>query len=185
MIFDGAAQDVEFFELCRDVMACSPTSLILVTTLGVRQEGAFTSADIQSDALSRLAFNRELQFAVRCSTGAPTGIISEAGDDPVWSSSSTLPPDEWSATAKKFNSPRKKRSCWCSCYAHPTVPFSRDDLLQRVWGYQEAPLSRTVDTHIARLARRSKSIRETPAIFRRFTERAIPFSPNVVRGRAH
>jgi DNA-binding response OmpR family regulator len=35
--------------------------------------------------------------------------------------------------------------------SHPGRAFTRDELLRTVWGYREAPLSRTVDTHIARL----------------------------------
>lgn len=34
---------------------------------------------------------------------------------------------------------------------HPGRTFTRDELLRTVWGFREAPLSRTVDTHIARL----------------------------------
>ena len=35
--------------------------------------------------------------------------------------------------------------------SHPGRVFTRDELLRTVWGFREAPLSRTVDTHIARL----------------------------------
>jgi two-component system, OmpR family, response regulator ResD len=35
--------------------------------------------------------------------------------------------------------------------SHPGRAFTRDELLRTVWGFREAPLSRTVDTHIARL----------------------------------
>ena len=34
---------------------------------------------------------------------------------------------------------------------HPSRAFSRDELLHIVWGYRQAPLTRTVDTHVARL----------------------------------
>ena len=34
---------------------------------------------------------------------------------------------------------------------HPRRVFTRDELLHVVWGFKEAPLTRTVDTHIARL----------------------------------
>ena len=34
---------------------------------------------------------------------------------------------------------------------HPNRVFTRDELLHVVWGFKEAPLTRTVDTHIARL----------------------------------
>ena len=35
--------------------------------------------------------------------------------------------------------------------SHPGRAFTRDELLRTVWGFREAPLSRTVDTHVARL----------------------------------
>jgi DNA-binding response OmpR family regulator len=35
--------------------------------------------------------------------------------------------------------------------SHPDHAFTREELLRLVWGYIEAPLTRTVDTHVARL----------------------------------
>jgi two-component system response regulator ResD len=45
--------------------------------------------------------------------------------------------------------------------AHPNIVFSRDQLLNNIWGYDYAGDSRTVDTHI-------KMLRQTLGIYRRF-----------------
>ena len=45
------------------------------------------------------------------------------------------------------SSPRPS-SCWPSCCAIPGQVFSRDQLLERVWGYDYAGETRTVDVHV-------------------------------------
>ncbi len=34
---------------------------------------------------------------------------------------------------------------------HPGRVFSREELLNRVWGYERTPTTRTVDTHVVQL----------------------------------
>ena len=48
--------------------------------------------------------------------------------------------------------------------SHPDHAFTRDELLRLVWGYVAAPLTRTVDTHVARLGRSSKRTRTSRGI---------------------
>ncbi len=40
---------------------------------------------------------------------------------------------------------------------HPDRVFSRDELLNRVWGYDSYPTTRTVDTHILQLRQKTKA----------------------------
>jgi two-component system alkaline phosphatase synthesis response regulator PhoP len=46
--------------------------------------------------------------------------------------------------------------------AHPGETLSRDRLLDAVWGYQNYPNTRTVDTHVAHLRQRVEPNPEEP-----------------------
>ncbi len=45
----------------------------------------------------------------------------------------------------------KEYQLLCYLLDRPDTPVSREELLQRVWGYQHAPNTRTVDVHMAQL----------------------------------
>jgi len=47
---------------------------------------------------------------------------------------------------------------------HPNETFSRNDLLQEVWGYEEGTLSRTVDVHIGNLRQKVEEDPKHPKI---------------------
>src|SRR5215471_9265009 len=47
---------------------------------------------------------------------------------------------------------------------HPNETFSRNDLLQEVWGYEEGTLSRTVDVHIGNLRQKLEEDPKNPKI---------------------
>ena len=57
-------------------------------------------------------------------------------------------------------SSRRPSSCWPSS-PHPGQAFTRDQLLERVWGYDYAGETRTVDVHVHWLRSRSRRIRRT------------------------
>ena len=47
---------------------------------------------------------------------------------------------------------------------HPNETFSRNELLQEVWGYEEGTLSRTVDVHIASLRQKVEEDPKHPGV---------------------
>ena len=51
----------------------------------------------------------------------------------------------------------------------PNRPFTRDELMDKAFGYDYEGLARTVDVHVMKLRKKSKQIWQTPAIFKRFT----------------
>ena len=50
----------------------------------------------------------------------------------------------------------------CHFVRHPDVVFSRDQLLDAVWGYQAAPETRTVDVHVSWLRQKLEPDPHTP-----------------------
>jgi DNA-binding response OmpR family regulator len=151
VIIDATVQDVEFFDLCRDLTACSPTALVLQTTLGGIQKGAIESTDVQDDALGRLALVENFTSLLDVALGRRRASLARPSRIQFGETLVDLASGRVERNGEEIQFTQKETQLLVFLLAHPTVPFSRDDLLQRVWGYQEAPLSRTVDTHIARL----------------------------------
>jgi two-component system alkaline phosphatase synthesis response regulator PhoP len=60
---------------------------------------------------------------------------------------------------------------------HPGRAFSRDELLRTVWGFHEAPLSRTVDTHIARLRQKLEADPHEPRFIQTVYGLGYAFTP--------
>jgi DNA-binding response OmpR family regulator len=52
----------------------------------------------------------------------------------------------------------------CHFVRHPDVVFSRDELLDAVWGYQATPETRTVDVHVSWLRQKLESDPHSPAM---------------------
>jgi DNA-binding response OmpR family regulator len=61
--------------------------------------------------------------------------------------------------------------------SHPGRAFTRDELLRLVWGFRDAPLSRTVDTHIARLRQKLEANPHDPRYFRTVYGVGYAFTP--------
>ena len=51
----------------------------------------------------------------------------------------------------------------CHFVRHPDVVFSRDELLDAVWGYQSTPETRTVDVHVSWLRQKLEQDPHSPA----------------------
>ncbi len=56
-----------------------------------------------------------------------------------------------SRSGKRSIFPPRNSSCSKYFLCHPGEAFSRDRLLEEVWGYDRFPTTRTVDAHIVRL----------------------------------
>lgn len=52
----------------------------------------------------------------------------------------------------------------CHFVRHPDVVFSRDELLDAVWGYQATPETRTVDVHVSWLRQKLEADPHSPAM---------------------
>ena len=67
------------------------------------------------------------------------------------------------ATATRSTSPRPSSGCCASWPASPGRVFSREALLDRVWGYDYFGDGRLVDVHVRRLRTKVEATRPTPA----------------------
>ena len=75
------------------------------------------------------------------------------GTAPLQSNQVRLHPDsrEVYYRDEKLSLTRKEYSMLQLFLAHPGQVFTRDELLDRVWGYDQYPETRTVDTHVMQL----------------------------------
>jgi DNA-binding winged helix-turn-helix (wHTH) protein len=60
---------------------------------------------------------------------------------------------------------------------HPNEVITRDDLLNQVWGYDNYPCTRTVDTHVFRLRQKLESDITRPVHFRTVHRMGYKFVP--------
>ena len=79
-------------------------------------------------------------------------------------SRSISPGTACSATARRCRSSPRRSSCSRSCIRHPGQVFTRDQLLERVWGYDYAGETRTVDVHIHWLRSQVEADPSAPAV---------------------
>lgn len=63
---------------------------------------------------------------------------------------------------QKVTTSRKEFDLLAALLARPNTVISRVELMRVVWGYSDAVISRTVDTHIAELRRKLESNPKTP-----------------------
>lgn len=154
VLLDIRLPDMSGFEVCRALRAMSIVPIVMVTAQTDTQDmvaGLEAGAD---DYVTKPVVPKELAARVRAhlrraqlqnvSTGSgsteimgdidlrrPQGLVFKSGQ-------------ELSLTKTEFN-------LLCEFADHPNVVLSRDQLLERVWGYDYLGDSRLVDAHVRRL----------------------------------
>lgn len=148
------------FDVCRAIRRTSEVPVIMVTA---QQDSADVVAGLElgaDDYITKPFNDRELLARVRVQlrrrhAAAPTGATYSVGDV-------TVRPDEGRAFKHDVELPLTKTEFQLLCHlaGHQNRVWTRDQLLEQVWGYSYSGDGRLVDTHIARL--RSK-IEDDPA----------------------
>ncbi|MFM8563984.1 MAG: response regulator [Acidimicrobiia bacterium] len=153
VLLDLRLPDISGFEVCRAIRAMSIVPIVMVTAetdtidmvsgLEAGADDYVTKPVVPKELAARIrAHLRRVQLQV---TVAPTttetfgdidlrreqGLVFKAGR-------------ELSLTKTEFN-------LLCEFADHPNVVLSRDQLLERVWGYDYLGDSRLVDAHVRRL----------------------------------
>jgi two-component system alkaline phosphatase synthesis response regulator PhoP len=145
------SRDVGEFELCREITRRALAPVILLSTRSSPADKIYGFELGAEDYVTRPFVLGELLARIRVVLRRTEGerpptdavrfgdVVVDLGRGLVLRSGVRVP-----FTQKEFELLR-----FLIC--HPGRTFTRDDLLRTVWGFREAPLSRTVDTHIARL----------------------------------
>ncbi len=163
VIVDVMMPGIDGLEVCRRLRRVSDVPIVLLTALGAEQDrvvGLETGAD---DYVTKPFSPRELVLRVdsilrRSAGGADTSVPSVMADGDLVVDRDrrrvTLAGTETSLTAREFD-------LLTFFVSHPGVAFSRDDLLQHVWGWSFGDQS-TVTVHVRRLREKVEVDPTTP-----------------------
>ena len=144
VLLDIRLPDMSGFDVCRALRAMSIVPIVMVTAQTDTQDmvaGLEAGAD---DYVTKPVVPKELAARVRVSVGSGSSEIM--GDIDLRREQGLVfkGGQELSLTKTEFN-------LLCEFADHPNVVLSRDQLLERVWGYDYLGDSRLVDAHVRRL----------------------------------
>lgn len=154
VLLDLRLPDLSGFDVCRALRAMSIVPIIMVTAQTDTQDmvaGLEAGADdyvtkpvVPKELAARIrAHLRRAQLAGAADSTAPSEIFGDIdvrrGQGLVFKGGK-----EVSLTKTEFN-------LLCEFADHPNIVLSRDQLLERVWGYDYLGDSRLVDAHVRRL----------------------------------
>ena len=144
------------YEVLRKIRACSNVPVIMITARGEDFE-RIMGLDIGADDYIVKPFSpsevmARIRAVMRRMNKAET--TDEAGaEQKLTIGSLTINLDEYSLYigSEKINLTKKELETMWTLAKHPNKVFSRDNLLDSLWGYDYYGDSRTVDSHIKRL----------------------------------
>ena len=153
VLLDLRLPDISGFEVCRAIRAMSIVPIVMVTAetdttdmvsgLEAGAEHYVTKPVVPKELAARIRAHLrrvQLQGNVAPSVSETFGDIDLRREQGLVFKSGR----ELSLTKTEFN-------LLCEFADHPNVVLSRDQLLERVWGYDYLGVSRLVDAHVRRL----------------------------------
>jgi len=150
VLLDVRLPGMSGFDVCRHIRRKSNVPVIMVTAQQDSHD-VVTGLEIGADDYVTKPFNdRELMARVRVQLRRRT---VEHDDERLWAGNIEVLPSE--GIARRDGQPltltRTEFQLLCHLARFPNRVWSRDQLLQHVWGYDYSGDGRLVDTHIARL----------------------------------
>jgi len=151
IILDLLLPDLDGFDLCRDLASRTVASIIIVSR-SAEEADKVHGLEVGADDYVVKPFSmRELIARVHAALRRADGERPRLG----YIRFADVAVDFDLGLVERAGAPvpctQKEVELLRYLVMHPGRPFTRDDLLRAVWGYQVAPLTRTVDTHVARL----------------------------------
>lgn len=155
VLLDLMIPEIDGLEVCRRIRADHPSIPIIMLTARDDEASRVTGLEMGADDYVTKPFSpRELVARVKAVLRRVQGEQELTGPlragrvelDPV-SRTCRLDGDDVELTRLEFD-------LLAELAAHPNVVFTRERLLERVWGYQSGVGGKTVDVHVANLRRK-------------------------------
>ena len=152
VLLDLMLPELSGIEVCRIIRAESGVPIVMLTAKDSELDkvvGLELGAD---DYVTKPFSLRELSARIRALFRRSEQAVAArraARASSTWAGSRwTSPATGCCATARRCRSSPRRSSCSRSCIRHPGQVFTRDQLLEHVWGYDYAGETRTVDVHV-------------------------------------
>ncbi len=152
ILLDVMMPKIDGFEVCRKIREVSMVPVIMITARGEDFE-KIMGLDIGADDYIVKPFSgEEVMARVRALMRRMVKLPAESGEM-ISSGDLSLDMKYFSGTfkEKKLQLTKKEFELLWNFMNHPNIVFSRNQLLDSIWGYDFFGDSRTVDTHIKRL----------------------------------
>ncbi|MEW6583062.1 MAG: response regulator transcription factor [Actinomycetota bacterium] len=155
VLLDLMLPGLEGIEVCREIRRFSGVPVIMVTARDDETQ-RIVGLEIGADDYVAKPFSApEVVARVRAVLRRARGE-REPGEAPLRAGAAVL--DRVARTCevdgRTVPLTRLEFDLLCELAAHPRVVFTRERLLERVWGYQSAVGAKTVDVHVANLRRK-------------------------------
>jgi DNA-binding response OmpR family regulator len=166
VVLDLRLPGLSGLDVCKEIKALAPTLPIVVLSATSDVSDIVLLLELGADDYVTKPFSpRELLARVRAKLRQTTRTPGEQ----------VISFDEISVDFKKVEVKRDGKPVFLTAQEFKTLRFlvqnadrviSRDELLREVWGYQNYPSTRTVDTHILKLRQKLEKDRSLSAHFR-------------------
>ena len=163
ILLDVMLPELDGYEVCKAIRAHKATACLPIIMLSARNEVADTVIGLElgaDDYVTKPFSPRELVARVKArfreekrNSAPPKPVSIVWGELEIWPENylATLAGENISLTGKEFE-------LLHIFLARPNQVFSREYLLEKVWGYQASGDTRTVDVHISNLRSKLKTL---------------------------
>jgi DNA-binding response OmpR family regulator len=151
VILDIMLPEVDGYELCRQIRKVSRIPIIMLTARGETFDKVLGLELGADDYLVKPFEPKELMARVKAVLRRINGFDGTAEE--VVYPQLVINKSDYSITfrGKKEDVPPKELELFYFLASHPNQVFTREQLLEKLWGYDFAGDTRTVDVHVKRL----------------------------------
>lgn len=155
VLLDLMLPEVDGLEVCRRIRDDHPGVPVIMLTARDDEASRVTGLEMGADDYVTKPFSaRELVARVKAVLRRVQGEPDSSG--PLRAGNAELDPTSRTCTldGEDVDLTRLEFDLLAELAAHPNVVFTRERLLERVWGYQSGVGGKTVDVHVANLRRK-------------------------------
>lgn len=162
IVLDVMMPELDGIEVCRKVRAVKSTPIIMLTAKAEDLD-KILGLELGADDYITKPFNpREVMARIKA-------VLRRIGDLPKQGKTLAFPGLEINLSEYRVSvnnkavalTPKEIELLWLMA-SHPNMVFTRENLLENIWGYSYSGETRTVDTHVKRLRHKLKITADRP-----------------------